>query len=464
MAPLDTTGTPFVYDLADNEDILCFWYNVPTSDGSVTIHKWECPAGVELGQDLNYYSSNCTQVMAGVEFGHGKLGDNAKLVVTDASGNVTFPVGANTDWVVEEHVPDGYGDPVVFCGWGGYKFDNAGNVIAIDGKSGLDGTQGAQLQFTTYDSFGMDCNWFNIPSDDDQSITIYKYTCPAGYDLYGLGADAKTDCAALTNGVNFHLLPEGGSELQTMTGDSINGAVYFGGVDTGKFKVWEDVPAGTVNTYVTCQWFDNNGPYVYQQFVPAPYGGSSIGNMIDVELAKGDDLVCQWYNAPEKTWSGGDLTIYKYWCTGNVVSTDTCELGSGVKFVVTATGGGSPILTQTGGGGYVDITGLAAGSYTVTEKDYQWCKAVSSKVDGAGNIVIEDGQETILTVYNCTPGKGKTPPVKEFPNTGAGDSHGSGQDDVILLGSLIVLAQVMMLVALRSKGLTMQTTIARIKR
>jgi hypothetical protein len=250
-----------------------------------------------------------------------------------------------------------------------------------------------------------------------------------------------------------------------MTGDSINGAVYFGGVDTGKFKIWEDVPVGTVDTYVTCQWFDNFGPYVYQQFVPTTYAGSSIGNMIDVELAKGDDLICQWFNAPEKSWDGGDLTIIKYWCTGYVVSAANCELGSGVKFVVSATAGGGPILTQTGSDGQVTLTGLAAGSYGVTEKDYEWCKAVSSKVDGAGNLVVEEGQETVLTVYNCTPEKGKkNPPVTKFPNTGAGNDQSTGDDDLIILGGLAVLAQVMMMAALRGKGITLQTAMARITR
>jgi hypothetical protein len=403
--------------------------------------------------------------MESVEFGHGQLGDNAQIVATDAGGTVTFPVEPNTDWVVEEHVPSGYGDPIVFCRWGGYKSDGNGGFIAIDGFSNLDGTQGALIEFPTYDTFGMGCDWFNIPSDDDQSITIYKYTCPAGYDLDGAGADPKSDCLELTNGVNFHLLPDGGSELQTQTGDSINGAVSFGGVEFGKFQIWEDVPAATVDTYVTCQWFDNYGPYVYQQFVPAQYSGSAVGNLIDVELAKGDELVCQWYNAPDKTWYGGDLTIYKYWCDGYVVSTENCELGSGVKFVVTSKGSGDSILTQTGPGGFVDVIGLPAGAYSVSEKDYEWCKAVSSKVDGEGNVLIEEGQETILTVYNCSADEGKKqPPATKFPNTGAGDVKSGETDDLILLGSLIVLAQVMLLASLRMKGVTLSTAVERIKR
>jgi hypothetical protein len=133
--------------------------------------------------------------------------------------------------------------------------------------------------------------------------------------------------------------------------------------------------------------------------------------------------------------------------------------------VVSPNGGGSPILTQTGYDGYVTLTGLQAGSYSVTEKDYEWCKATSSKVDAAGNVLIEDGQETVVTIYNCTPENGKKqPPVKTFPNTGAGSAQHGSDDEIILLGSMLALAKVMVLLALRAKGLSLQMVAARIIR
>jgi hypothetical protein len=328
FAPADVTGSPFTYDLADNEDILCVWYNVPSSDGSVTIHKWECPADVQLGKSASYYLTTCATAMAGVEFGESKLGDTAQIVSTDASGTVTFSVGANVDWVIEEHVPSGYGDPIVFCKWGGYTTDQQGNPLAVDGISNLDGQSGASIQFPTYDTFGMNCDWFNVPQTHKD---------------------------------------------------------------------------------------------------------------------------------------GGDLTIIKYWCAGYIVSDANCQLGSGVTFVVSATSGGSPVLTQTGYDGSVTLAGLEPGAYSVTEKDYEWCKATSSKIDGDGNVVIEKGQETVLTVYNCTPDSPKKePPVKKFPNTGAGSTQPGGDDEIILLGALAVLAKLMVVIALRGKGVSLQTVAARI--
>lgn len=403
--------------------VFCDWYNFPyEEDGHVTIHKWECPEGTPYGEDLEYYLDHCTEAMEGVDFEQGPHSGSKETVTTDASGEVSFPVDENADWSIEEIIPSGYSEnPMAFCGWGGDMIDDEDEnlVYAIDGFANLGPDGGTMLRFDTYEQFGMDCNWFNFPHDDDSDVTIYKYTCPAGYDLYDAGADPKSDCVELTNGVNFHLLPQSGTELQTMTGDSINGAVYFGGVGNGTFTIWEDLPAGTVGTWVTCQWYEELGPYVYEQLEPyAPADG--VGTHISVDLAKGDDLICQWYNVPEQTWDGGELTITKYWCQGYVVNSQTCELGSGVKFLVESAAGGSPILVETGPSGSVSLN-LPEGAWTVTEKDYEWCKAVASDVDVDGTILTKPNHETTLTVYNCNADTGeKNPPVKKFPNTGSG--------------------------------------------
>jgi hypothetical protein len=440
----------------------CDVFNFPTNDGWVTIHKWECPEGVNYGENVDYYLAECTVVMENVEFASGPHMGIADLFSTDNNGELSLEVDPNEEWAIVEHVPAGYGDPVVFCGWGGYMDDGNGGVIAIDGFANLDGQSGAALIFNTYDQFGMDCNWFNIPHDEDQEITVYKYTCPEGYDFEDPAADPQADCTELTNGINFHLYPDGGTELQSQTGDSINGAVYFGGVDTGDFTIVEDVPNDIYATYVTCQWFDNWGPYVYQQFFPYQYDGTGVGNAIDVELAYGDEMVCQWYNAPEKHWDGGELTIVKYWCTGYVVTPAHCELGSGVEFLVEYPGGGYSELVETGASGSVTLHDLAAGSYEVSETDYEWCKAVATKVDGLGNIVIEEGEETVLTVYNCTGSdKGKKDEtVTKFPNTGAGSFDAASDDEMILL-TAVAAALAMMGFALRMGGASLATATIR---
>ena len=432
-------GSAFSYDLADNEDIVCTVYNAPSDHGTVDVHKWECPEAYDQNHDLTWYQTNCTQAMANVEFNLVNNGTNAsQLYTTDANGDFSFTTEYGQTYFLYETVPAGFSDPVVYCKWGGYTDDGNGGQIAVDGiVQRVDTPQNEINWDTTYTNFGMDCNWYNNPTDW-QSVTVYKYTCPAGYDL----SNPQTDCTQLTDDVDFHLLPEGQAQLDGTTGDAGLGTVAFNDVPTGNLKLWEDVPSGTTSAYVTCQWFDANGPYIYQQYPSLTvWDGAPIGNSIDFAVAEHDQVVCQWYNVPDKTWYGGDLTIYKYWCSTSVVSEDACELGAGVKFVVTATdGSSSPILTETGPGGFVDVIGLPAGSYTVSEKDYEWCKAVSTNVDADGNVVVEEGQETILTVFNCTDKPTKNPPVKQFPNTGAGmtSERGTGDELIVLLGMVAV--------------------------
>lgn len=444
FAPQDhSDGSAFAYDLAENEDLVCTVYNSGDDSGTVNVHKWECPEAYDASHDFDWYETNCTTPMEDVHF--YVYDNNASTQVdyyTDANGDLSFSYSMGENLTLYEDVPAGYSDPVFLCKWGGYSDDGFGGTLAIDGIiQALDTpTNRADLP-NGYTDFGMDCNFYNNPTDD-QSVTVWKYTCPADYDL----SDPQADCTQLTDGVDFHLLPEGQAQLDATTGDVEPGAVYFADVPTGNFKLWETPPTGTINTYVTCQWFDNYGPYVYQSFDSlVAYDGSSIGNSFDFSLAQGDEIVCQFYNVPEKTWTGGDLTIYKYWCDTNVISEDACELGAGVKFIVSnADGSGGSILTETGPGGFVDVIGLPAGSYSVTEKDYEWCKAISTKVDAYGNVVVEEGQETILTVFNCTKqtdDEEKKPPTK-FPNTGAGLASDNHDDTMILLA--VVAALVLM--------------------
>ena len=403
--------------------VYCDWFNVPShEDGTVTIHKWECPEGTTYGESVDYYLTECTEAMHGVDFEQGPHSGSKQTVTTDGSGEVSFPVDEDSDWSIEEVIPSGYDEnPMAFCRWGGYATDEDDEtlVYAIDGFANLGPNGGTTLRFDTYERFGMDCNWFNFPYDSDSDVTVYKYTCPAGYDLSAWDADPKMDCGELTNGVGFHIDNVGVQQDET-TGDDTNGAVDFQDTGFGDLTIWEDLPSGTVDTWVTCQWYEATGPYTYDGIKPyAPVDG--VGDHISVELAKGDDLICQWYNVPERTWDGGELTITKYWCQGLVVNPETCELGSGVAFLVEAASGeGDPIQVETGPGGSVSLN-LPEGAWTVTERDYEWCKAAASNVDADGTILTESGEETTLTVYNCNADTGKkNPPVTTFPNTGSG--------------------------------------------
>ena len=112
--------------------------------------------------------------------------------------------------VLSEQIPAGYGDPVVFCGWGAiYDEDGDGIAIAIDGIVLPDAVVGGVLEGELYPNEQLSCDWFNIPaSDDDGSITIQKWTCPLNYNIDHPAADPALDCTERTDGIPFNLLSD----------------------------------------------------------------------------------------------------------------------------------------------------------------------------------------------------------------------------------------------------------------
>ena len=53
------------------------------------------------------------------------------------------------------------------------------------------------------ESHQLECLWFNIPSGN--TITIYKWLCPAGYDYTDPDASPEDDCTEPLDGVEFEL-------------------------------------------------------------------------------------------------------------------------------------------------------------------------------------------------------------------------------------------------------------------
>lgn len=408
--PLDTVPDGvLVHDMYPGEVLSCDWFNFP-HDGSIDIYKFDCPEGFDAyNANLDDLQVHCDQPMSGIDF---TLKTNADDLVgvenTDGSGFAGFTdVDAGTNYLLSEAMPTGYGTPIVYC------YELEGEAVQYDVYTG----ESESTIELAYGQGKIVCFWFNVPYDGG-SITIYKYTCPAGYDLYAWNADPEHDCTDLTNGIDFTLYGSSIADLTTTTGDSIPGAVYWGGLEWDSYTVAEDAPAGTYQTFVACQWSEELGPYYYNQFTPYTNGDYAVGNRIDLDLPEGNDITCWWYNAPEDH-DGGDLVVIKYWCDGNIYDEQHCDLyGGGADFgIESASGQGDPVYFTTGGDGTAHLY-LSSGNYDLWETDRQWCKAESDQVNGNGEVVIYDGQTSYVTVFNCGPGREKEPPVKKFPNTG----------------------------------------------
>ena len=202
--------------------VFCDWYNLPPfepADGNtVTIYKWICPDGTVYDQDLAWYETNCTQ-----------YSDDFRFTLTSTAGSTTItPNTGQLQWTdvpigpigIQEPIPYEYGAPVVFCGASTNEADNPPELALVQLDRYDAPTGYVAYEFPEPSGHTFFCQWFNIPGDPGE-ITIYKWTCPEGYDLYAYGASPLDDCQDATNGVTFFLDQPDPAETdrQTDTGE-----------------------------------------------------------------------------------------------------------------------------------------------------------------------------------------------------------------------------------------------------
>lgn len=406
------------YELMSGYDFVwCDWFNIPTDPyGTIEIHKWECPQDwTSNSGDWNEYLSNCTQVMNGVPFYGAVDGSDLPNKVTgdDGDGTVIWSDVPAGDLAIQEDIPSGYGAPVVFCGFTYTLYTNGVPAIA-DGKIFPDSVVEGVLQTEFAQGESLYCDWFNIPTYDnyDGSITIYKHTCPAGYDVNAYGSNPWLDCPDLTNGVTFTVYHNGGFYSQSDTGDSIDGAVYFGGLEGGDYQVQETMPADTYYAFVFGCMSDSA-----ESLAPTDLIGLQGDNTFLIDLQPGEHLTCHWYNVPYR--HGGTIVITKYWCDGAVYNVYACDIyEQGASFKVSDNWNSWNVTTGWDGTVALDVD---AGSYSIDEIGGTWCHAEANNVDQYGNIVVYDDEVTYVTIFNCGPRETpKTPKTPKFPNTGVG--------------------------------------------
>lgn len=410
---VEATGGAFSASIDfDVTSYFCWVFNYPDEDRTVTTFKWLCPEGLEAeSEDFDDWKNTCTTAMSGVNF-----------TLTDGNGSFTQPTfGGKAKWYgttqgvvrLDEHIPPGFFEPKVYCSLEAMFEDGAAYAEGPTEFPASDGNIKRTLDYTEYEWV---CNFFNIPKGDGE-VTIYKWNCPPGYDIYAWGANPEVDCAEAVNGVTFTLSQPVGPDLMTNTGDSADGAVYFGELDPGSYVVTESVPTDTDYVFV----LDCVGTYI-PKVHPVPL---SWGNVLNLDVAGGDSIVCNWYNVPG--YDRGTLELHKYACsTETYVSEVNCEIYEfGATFELFKVDGNvSQGTGTTNAGGSYTWYDLDTGSYSLTEISHDPCKITSTSVDDEGNANVTDGVVTVIKVYNCTPGKpgGKIP--GKYPNTGVGPDSG----------------------------------------
>jgi uncharacterized surface anchored protein len=183
------------------------------------------------------------------------------------------------------------------------------------------------------------------------------------------------DCTTSVNGVTFTLDHPDPNEtdLMTMTGDSVDGAVYFGGLEAGNYTVSETVPADIASVFVLDCENALDG-----MVRPVPF---STGDTLELPISGYEETItCDWYNVP--TSPHGQVTVIKYNCTTETfVSEVDCEIYEhGQGFELSWRDGASWVFQADGttdASGVLTFTDLQPGTWQLDEEDASWC-AISS--------------------------------------------------------------------------------------
>lgn len=401
-----TGGTISITPASADFDYQCNWYNIPHEGHVVVIiDKYECPRDIEIGHDDTWFGTNCTTPMDDVDFTMTSVDDSSTQ--STVSGQTQWDDVTPGSISITETIPEGYHpQPWVVCTF--HPNDPELLILAedfnvVNNTATLSAPHGGVVHCDWY-------NWYVGPGD----LTVYKWTCPEGFDLWAWNADPTSECIQSTDGVTFILHQPADVDLQSDTGDSIPGAVRFGALPPGEYMLDEVVPEGIGEIFV----WDCTGMSA-GSVVATPL---NLGPAFPITISSGDDIVCNWYNVP--TPHNGWLTVIKYECTTpTYVSDIDCQIYEEGKTFDLQVWDGSVWVPN--GSGTTDVSGtytwmnLDPGNYKVVEREGTACHVEGNPVDGSGNLTVDDGRQTIVKVYNCGAKPTVQKPPAKYPNTGA---------------------------------------------
>jgi uncharacterized protein YodC (DUF2158 family) len=299
------TSQPFTYQ--------CNWYNIPGGgENSVTVYKWDCEPGTEYGRELDYYQGGLPDQETGpCETEHLNVpislidGDGPHDTTTQANGTEWDGVvlDQNGSFQIAEEIPDGYGDPMVFCG----TLDDETQTLVV--------APGGTITITpASEPFTYQCNWYNLPGDTGITATtgqivVEKYWCPEGLAFVQAPtrADMQAACQEPNPGsASFELTGPAGAEQTWPSQDATGGppaSVFWGDLPPGDYTITETGmgPGWTSMVFCHASSGEPNGAEEEQLTGPS----------IQRTLEGGFTIDCAWFNQPE---GGNSVTVYKWDC------------------------------------------------------------------------------------------------------------------------------------------------------
>ena len=340
----------------------------------VQVEKYDCAPGTDASSaSFNDLFNECSPNQNPVQLTHGS--DNSQeqgKSTTDYSEWLNEPAGSH---YVYEQIPEGYGQPVVYCGvYVPQQSDPSPNSMDIQSGN----TISWDLQPGEY----LYCWWFNVPEDQGfGTINITKYDC-AGYADDPQSAsyqDLQDACSEPQSNIGFDLYYN--QDLTDQTQSDGSGQAQFAEVPVGEVVVAESLPEGYLFGILFCTY----------QAVP----NGAVPEKVDLQdgyffswnMEADYVLDCVWFNFPEDqeyNW----IDFYKYECEPGTTSdeefdyyTANCQQAEGWEFDVQWDGGGSSETTD--GGGFAGWSQVPTGQWSATETlpegygdPLVWCRYV----------------------------------------------------------------------------------------
>jgi hypothetical protein len=342
-------------------------------EGYVTVQKYACGSDPDVYQmTLAELQQDCDLPSQEFMFGLNVDGeDQATVQVTDANGSASWTVPNPTAVTINEAVPAGFGEPIVFCG----------NSLA--NLSLHDVTFGGAVSFPLAASEQFHCEWFNVQIGEDEDetgygyVTVNKFDCGLDPDAYQKPLDGLLlDCSPMED-VAFGLTNEDDADQVIFSEQQVSdaaGIAVWTVPNPSTITISEVIPAGYGEPVVFCV-----APQLDPDILPYSAAGGAIS--IPLAIAPGEQLYCDWFNVQigEDEEEGGKIWIKKYSCENFPVQSPPdfidisvfeyyeCAELDGVPFAVSDDS--VDLIGQSGdsGPGWLKLDGLVSGLVTVTE-------------------------------------------------------------------------------------------------
>mgnify|MGYP001218920778 FL=1 len=330
------------------------------NNSGLYVNVWKCQSS--YGRDLNQLLANCT-IASDITFeviGQGVYGPQTFV------GGFSLSNMPNAVYVIKEYIPQGYVEPVVFCGKGP---SNSSQTPPLSEVITYDGVYEVQLG----DGEAVWCNWFNVPptgGPPTQKVSglIRAHGCPPGFDaisadIYELAANCQGPMANIGYTVTA-------SNFQHTVISNQAGWAEFNDVPTGQISVNSEMPTG----YGVMRAFCNQRNTQGESKGISEYDVSDDGTISFTMEPQYESFDCDWFYAPAPR--GVSVTIVKYYCPEHVgynyggfedYSSACTELAEGVTFKLDSDSTGNPGDKDTDANGQASWSDLEADHYYLSE-------------------------------------------------------------------------------------------------